>query len=72
MGPDLFSNGVLVVRAKHLRIDVEARLYRIVYAIEIGVAVIGVAFTSTLSIERDVALGPTDSVNVQGYDFTVY
>ena len=35
------------------------------------VAVIGVAFTSTLSIERDVALGPNDSVHVQGYDFTV-
>ncbi|MFK3915962.1 heme lyase CcmF/NrfE family subunit [Psychrobacter sp. NPDC078501] len=35
------------------------------------IAVIGVAFTSTLSIERDVALGPNDSVNVQGYDFTV-
>ena len=35
------------------------------------VAVIGVAFTSTLSIERDVALGPNDSVHVQGYDFIV-
>ena len=35
------------------------------------VAVIGIAFTSTLSIERDVALGPNDSVNVQGYDFTI-
>jgi cytochrome c-type biogenesis protein CcmF len=35
------------------------------------IAVIGVAFTTTLSIERDVALGPNDSVNVQGYDFTV-
>ena len=35
------------------------------------IAVIGVAFTSTLSIERDVALGPNDSVHVQGYDFTV-
>ncbi len=35
------------------------------------IAVIGVAFTTTLSIERDVALGPNDSVNVQGYDFTI-
>lgn len=35
------------------------------------IAVIGVAFTSTLSIERDVALGPNDSAHVQGYDFTV-
>lgn len=35
------------------------------------VAVIGVAFTSTLSIERDVALGPNDTIHVQGYDFTV-
>ncbi|WP_201597807.1 heme lyase CcmF/NrfE family subunit [Psychrobacter vallis] len=35
------------------------------------IAVIGVAFTTTLSIERDVALGPNDSVNVQGYDFVV-
>ena len=35
------------------------------------IAVIGVAFTSSLSIERDVALGPNDTVNVQGYDFTV-
>ena len=35
------------------------------------VAVIGVAFTTTLSIERDVALGPNDSVHVQGYDFVV-
>ncbi len=35
------------------------------------VAVIGIAFTSSLSIERDVALGSNDSVNVQGYYFTV-
>ena len=35
------------------------------------IAVIGIAFTSSLSIERDVALGPNDTVNVQGYDFTV-
>lgn len=35
------------------------------------IAVIGVAFTSSLSIERDVALGPGDTVNVQGYDFEV-
>lgn len=35
------------------------------------IAVIGVAFTTTLSIERDVALGPNDSVNVEGYDFTI-
>ncbi|MBP2281433.1 cytochrome c-type biogenesis protein CcmF [Psychrobacter sp. PL19] len=33
------------------------------------IAVIGVAFTSSLSIERDVALGVGDTVNVQGYDF---
>ncbi len=33
------------------------------------VAVIGVAFTSTLSIERDVALSVGETVNVQGYDF---
>ena len=35
------------------------------------IAVIGVAFTSSLSIERDVALGLGDTVNVQGYDFAV-
>lgn len=35
------------------------------------IAVIGIAFTSSLSIERDVALGENDSVHVQGYDFTV-
>ncbi len=35
------------------------------------VAVIGVAFTSSLSIERDVALAANDTVNVQGYDFTL-
>ncbi|MGM8909311.1 heme lyase CcmF/NrfE family subunit [Psychrobacter sp. 1U1] len=35
------------------------------------IAAIGVAFTSSLSIERDVALGPNDTVHVQGYDFTV-
>ena len=35
------------------------------------IAVIGVAFTSSLSIERDVALGIGDTVNVQGYDFEV-
>ena len=35
------------------------------------VAVIGVAFTSSLSIERDVALGIGDTVNVQGYDFAI-
>ena len=35
------------------------------------IAVIGVAFTSTLSIERDVALGENDTVHVQGYDFEV-
>ncbi len=33
------------------------------------IAVIGVAFTSTLSIERDVALRIGETVNVQGYDF---
>ena len=31
------------------------------------VAVIGIAFTSSLSIERDVAMGIGDTVNVQGY-----
>ena len=35
------------------------------------VAVIGVAFTSSLSIERDVAMAPGETVNVQGYDFTL-
>ena len=35
------------------------------------IAVIGVAFTSSLSIERDVAMGLGDSVHVQGYDFKV-
>ncbi len=35
------------------------------------IAVIGVAFTSSLSIERDVALGIGESVNVQGYDFLI-
>ena len=35
------------------------------------VAAIGVAFTSTLSVERDVALGENDVVHVQGYDFEV-
>ena len=35
------------------------------------VAVIGVAFTSTLSVERDVALGENEAVHVQGYDFEV-
>lgn len=35
------------------------------------IAVIGVAFTSSLSIERDVALGIGDTVNVQGYDFAI-
>ncbi len=35
------------------------------------IAVIGIAFTSSLSIERDVAMSQGDTVNVQGYDFTV-
>lgn len=35
------------------------------------IAVIGVAFTSTLSIERDVALSIGETVNVQGYDFAL-
>ncbi|WP_296245239.1 MULTISPECIES: heme lyase CcmF/NrfE family subunit [unclassified Psychrobacter] len=35
------------------------------------VAAIGIAFTSTLSVERDVALGENDIVHVQGYDFEV-
>ena len=39
--------------------------------IGVMIAVIGVAFTSSLSIERDVALGIGDTVNVQGYDFEV-
>ena len=34
------------------------------------VAVIGI-LTSSLSIERDVAMGIGDTVNVQGYDFEV-
>ena len=34
-------------------------------------AVIGVAFTTSLSIERDVALAEGDTINVQGYDFEV-
>ena len=39
--------------------------------IGVVIAVIGVAFTSSLSIERDVALGLGDKVHVQGYDFEV-
>ncbi|MGM8871870.1 heme lyase CcmF/NrfE family subunit [Psychrobacter sp. 2Y5] len=35
------------------------------------IAVIGVAFTTTLSIERDVAMAEGDTVNVQGYDFSL-
>ncbi|WP_367103899.1 heme lyase CcmF/NrfE family subunit [uncultured Psychrobacter sp.] len=35
------------------------------------IAAIGVAFTSSLSIETDVALGVGDTINVQGYDFQV-
>ena len=35
------------------------------------IAVIGVAFTSSMSIERDVAMGLGDTVNVQGYDFKI-
>ncbi|WP_201527857.1 heme lyase CcmF/NrfE family subunit [Psychrobacter frigidicola] len=35
------------------------------------IAVIGIAFTSSLSIERDVALGLGDTVHVQGYDFEI-
>ena len=35
------------------------------------VAVIGVAFVTTLSIESDVAMAEGDTVNVQGYDFTL-
>ncbi|MEK6219722.1 MAG: heme lyase CcmF/NrfE family subunit [Psychrobacter cryohalolentis] len=35
------------------------------------IGVIGVAFTSTLSIERDVALRIGETVNVQGYDFAL-
>ncbi|WP_199507169.1 MULTISPECIES: heme lyase CcmF/NrfE family subunit [unclassified Psychrobacter] len=35
------------------------------------VAAIGVAVTTSLSIERDVALGIGDTIQVQGYDFDV-
>lgn len=35
------------------------------------IAVIGVAFTTSLSIERDVAMAEGDTVNVQGYDFNL-
>lgn len=35
------------------------------------IAVIGVAFTSSMSIERDVAMAPGDTVSVQGYDFVL-
>ncbi len=35
------------------------------------IACIGVAFTTSLDIERDVAMGLGDTVHVQGYDFTV-
>ncbi|MBO1531775.1 heme lyase CcmF/NrfE family subunit [Psychrobacter sp. F1192] len=35
------------------------------------VACIGVAFVTSLDIERDVAMGIGDTVHVQGYDFTV-
>ncbi|WP_201582684.1 heme lyase CcmF/NrfE family subunit [Psychrobacter jeotgali] len=35
------------------------------------VACIGVAFVTSLDIERDVAMGPGDTVHVQGYDFKV-
>jgi len=35
------------------------------------IAVIGVAFTTSLSIERDVAMAEGDTVNVQGYDFSL-
>jgi len=34
-------------------------------------SVIGVAFTTSLSIERDVAMGLNDTVHVQGYDFKI-
>ena len=33
------------------------------------IAVIGVAFTTSLSVERDVAMAAGETVNVQGYDF---
>ena len=35
------------------------------------IAAIGVAFTSSMSIETDVAMGVGDSVHVQGYDFEI-
>ena len=35
------------------------------------IAAIGIAFTSSMSIETDVAMGVGDSVNVQGYDFEI-
>ncbi len=35
------------------------------------IACIGVAFVTSLDIERDVAMGLGDTVHVQGYDFTV-
>ena len=35
------------------------------------IAAIGIAFTSSMSIETDVAMGIGDSVNVQGYDFEI-
>ena len=35
------------------------------------IAVIGVAFTTSLSIERDVAMAEGDTVNVQGYVFSL-
>ncbi len=35
------------------------------------IAVIGVAFTTSLSIERDVAMAEGDTINVQGYDFSL-
>ena len=35
------------------------------------VAAIGIAFTSSMSIETDVAMGIGDSVQVQGYDFEI-
>ena len=35
------------------------------------IAAIGVAFTSSMSIETDVAMGIGDSVHVQGYDFEI-
>ena len=39
--------------------------------IGVVIAVIGVAFTSSMSIERDVAMAPGDTVSVQGYDFVL-